>query len=353
VAAPVRQCYHRIKHFEYQERFTMRISLLAGLLAAVATIPATAQAAGNTVTGPVGGPYGVPTLPLHPPGQPAPAVQAQSVPPASVSPAAPAPAPSPQARPPMRADNGYWQGREPGNPPSPHGWSRSGNSYWGGAYRRPARGAYLPSFWLSPTYTVTNWGGYGLARPGWGQSWVRYYDDAVLVDRRGRISDSVRGLDWDRYDHGRVPEYAGDAPDDRPPGAGYGHDDGYDRDHGDRWDDRGREDDRYAGDRYAGRGYDGWGYGGDYDYDYDGDMVTWGGDRRWGGYGHRGWGGRNGSVIVSPYGSTTTIVIQSQPVVTTTTYYEEVAAPVRKWRPRAVAKPKVRYRPRPRCTCAS
>jgi hypothetical protein len=42
-----------------------------------------------------------------------------------------------------------------------------------------------------------NYHGYGLPAPMNGYSWSRYYDDAVMVDRRGRVRDHRSGIDWD------------------------------------------------------------------------------------------------------------------------------------------------------------
>ncbi|MGN5373745.1 glycine zipper 2TM domain-containing protein [Sphingomonas hankookensis] len=44
---------------------------------------------------------------------------------------------------------------------------------------------------------------YGLTRPQPGYGWYRYYDDAVLADRDGRVLDYRRGIDWDARDNGR------------------------------------------------------------------------------------------------------------------------------------------------------
>lgn len=90
---------------------------------------------------------------------------------------------------------------------------------WGGTRHRFRQGFFLPSFWVSPRFVVGNWQGYGLGAPGYGQNWIRYYDDAYLIDRSGRIYDSVYDLDWDRYDHGPVPEYVGPGPDEEEWGA--------------------------------------------------------------------------------------------------------------------------------------
>lgn len=83
--------------------------------------------------------------------------------------------------------NGRWHAgtRAPG------GWS---------AYRPAARGYVLPSFWINPSFYIGNYASYGFSAPQSGYGWSRYYDDAVLTDRYGRVYDSVRGVDWDRYD---------------------------------------------------------------------------------------------------------------------------------------------------------
>lgn len=126
--------------------------------------------------------------------------------------------------------NGQWNGSRPNpgqmNPGQPNGGSynyNGGGSRWGGtyngrwsggwnapggwnAYRRPTRGYRLPTYWISPNFFISDFGGYGLYAPPQGYGWQRYYDDAVLVDPRGRVRDTVYGLDWD---------------------GGYGYSDGY------------------------------------------------------------------------------------------------------------------------------
>ena len=64
------------------------------------------------------------------------------------------------------------------------------------AYVRPFRGFLLPRVWIAPTYYIANWQGYRLPRPAPGYGWSRYYDDAVLTDRQGRVYDTVQGVDW-------------------------------------------------------------------------------------------------------------------------------------------------------------
>lgn len=72
------------------------------------------------------------------------------------------------------------------------------------AYVRPFRGFLLPRVWIAPTYYIANWQGYGLPRPAQGYGWSRYYDDAVLTDRNGRVYDSVQGVNWQAMQAGQA-----------------------------------------------------------------------------------------------------------------------------------------------------
>jgi hypothetical protein len=102
-----------------------------------------------------------------------------------------------------------YQGRWVGGWQAPGGWS---------AYRRPYRGYVLPSYWISPSFYVGNWSTYGFAAPAAGYGWSRYYDDAVMTDRYGRVVDYVPNYNWDRnaprsrsyeeanYDYGAYPD---------------------------------------------------------------------------------------------------------------------------------------------------
>lgn len=84
-----------------------------------------------------------------------------------------------------------------------HVISHSGGStvHHRGGFRhhRFQRGAFIPAFWFGPQFHVRNWDLYGFAQPGPGHRWVRYYDDAYLIDGHGRVRDSRHGLDWDEY----------------------------------------------------------------------------------------------------------------------------------------------------------
>lgn len=145
-----------------------------------------------------------------------------------------------------------YQGRWYAGHRAPGGWV---------AYRRPVRGYVLPRYWVQPSFDIANYGAYGLPAPGYGYGWSRYYDDAVLTDRYGRVIDSRHDLDWDDPD------------------------DGYDDDDDARWEDGrripydyGAPDDgvTYGGD-YAGRwvgtwyGADGRSYSGTYEGRFEGE----------------------------------------------------------------------------------
>ena len=214
-------------------------------------------------------------------------------------------------------------------------WGGSFGGHWSGgmnapggwnAYRRPSRGYRLPSYWVSPNFYIGDFGGYGLYAPPQGYGWQRYYDDAVLVDSRGRVRDSVYGLDWDGG-------YGGD---------GYG---GYAE--------SGYAQGGYAsGDYgYAERGADGQGtaYGQQYrtlpPVSQQGNVTTYstGGGYAGGGYSSGGY--------YYPGATTTVVTIQGAPSVTTTTteYIEETRT--RYVAPRRVYHaPKRVYRPA-RCSC--
>jgi Ni/Co efflux regulator RcnB len=76
------------------------------------------------------------------------------------------------------------------------GWNAPGG--WDG-YRRPVAGVSLPGYWINPAYYIADYRGYGLPAPASGYGWSRYYDDAVLTDRYGRVIGARYGYDWDRY----------------------------------------------------------------------------------------------------------------------------------------------------------
>ena len=112
--------------------------------------------------------------------------------------------------------------RHGGNATMRHG----GNAmmrHGGGRFRHPGpnfrhhrlqRGFVMHPFWSGPQFHVQNWQLYGFSAPPRDHRWVRYYDDAYLVDRGGRVQDTRHGLDWDEYgerwemDEG-IPAYYG------------------------------------------------------------------------------------------------------------------------------------------------
>ncbi|MDO7835051.1 RcnB family protein [Sphingobium sp. HBC34] len=156
---------------------------------------------------------------------------------------------------------GWGGGPRPGaHMPRPGGWNGGGHR-WGqrtqgrwhagwrapggwSAYRRPVYGYVLPRYWISPSYYIANYGAYGLPRPAVGYGWSRYYDDAVMTDRYGRVYESRSNVDWGRYEGGYGPD--GDY-DDR-------HDAGPRRDNGVGGAAIGAVVGGIAGNRIAGRG---------------------------------------------------------------------------------------------------
>lgn len=115
---------------------------------------------------------------------------------------------------------GQYEGHWIGGMRAPGGWTQ---------YRRPYRGYGLPAYWLSSGFRIGDWGDYGLYQPPVGYNWSRYYDDAVLLDNRGSVYDTVGGIDWNRYDldeaqGGRIDAYAANADEYRATaGAGYAY----------------------------------------------------------------------------------------------------------------------------------
>lgn len=100
-----------------------------------------------------------------------------------------------------RTDGRWWAGSR-----APGGWA---------AYQRPLRGSALPAYWAVPQWQVRDWSAFDLPAPPAGHRWTRYYDDAVLVDGRGIVHDTIGGVDWDQLDPPGVDyAYRGDWPGD-------------------------------------------------------------------------------------------------------------------------------------------
>jgi Ni/Co efflux regulator RcnB len=144
-----------------------------------------------------------------------------------------------------------------GHPPMMGGGHR--NMHW----QRIDRGGHVPRSWWSNRFRIRNWNHYGFPQPWGGGSWIRYYDDALLIDRDGRVLDGRYGWDWGRYGGGwnygddGVP-YADDGYADN---GGYGDDDDYDDEGGYDDGDRGPPPPPSCASRCApARGY-GYGYG--------------------------------------------------------------------------------------------
>ncbi|MEO8723619.1 MAG: RcnB family protein [Sphingobium sp.] len=242
---------------------------------------------------------------------------------------------------------GRWQGS---NRPT-GGWT---------SYRRAPVGYILPRYWIQPTFYIANYSNYGLPVPQSGYGWSRYYDDAVLTDRYGRVYDSRSDVRWDSDDRaeGRQLPYEFDGYGD----TGVTYNGGFGN---------GSVGGRWVGTWY---GDDGRVYSGEYRGSYQGDTATarqpegyYRSDRGAGydasrHHGHMHWSDesmtpyRYGEGYSSAYGYygygapviiTTTVV--SQPVVTTTIEEETIytPAPVRRAH-------KVRARPRRAiCSCGS
>ncbi len=75
-----------------------------------------------------------------------------------------------------------------------HGGLRAPGGY--AAYQRPLRGFNLPRYWVNPGFAFSNFAFFGLRAPQTGYYWSRYYDDAVLINNRGTVYDSVSNVDW-------------------------------------------------------------------------------------------------------------------------------------------------------------
>jgi Ni/Co efflux regulator RcnB len=141
--------------------------------------------------------------------------------------------------------------------------------------RRLQRGFIVPQFWWGPQFQINNWQMYGFGDPGPGGRWIRYYDDAYLIDHDGRIRDTREGLDWDRYGEewdmaDGIPAYHG-SRDYRPGDEDYAYAERHGDDDHDGHMRHGEMHMRHGGPPMAGSGYAYGGgqtqvYGGGYGY---------------------------------------------------------------------------------------
>jgi Ni/Co efflux regulator RcnB len=84
-----------------------------------------------------------------------------------------------------------WRGWRDRNP----GWYARGT--WQAPFRYTAfrPGLRISAGYFGPRYIIADPWRYHLPRAGWGQQWVRHYDDVILVDtRRGVVIDVIRGF---------------------------------------------------------------------------------------------------------------------------------------------------------------
>jgi Ni/Co efflux regulator RcnB len=94
--------------------------------------------------------------------------------------------------------HGSWQGRfNRRNIHAQHHYRYRGGSWrWphGYSYRRWSFGMTLPSIFWANNYWIDDYYDYGLGAPPPGTVWVRYGDDAILIDRyTGEILEVVYG----------------------------------------------------------------------------------------------------------------------------------------------------------------
>lgn len=71
------------------------------------------------------------------------------------------------------------------------------------------RGLVIPAAWIAPQHYVADYARLGLYPPPAGTGWSRYFGDAVLSDRYGRVLDVVTDMDWSGN---RPPVFASEPP---------------------------------------------------------------------------------------------------------------------------------------------
>ncbi len=206
-------------------------------------------------------------------------------------------------------------------------------------WQRFGRGHVVPPHFRAPRFFVHDWRTFGWPAPMPGGNWIRYHDDALLVDGHGRVVDGRYGWDWDghgggmAYDDGGYDNGHGYGEEEYADGRDY-EEEGLDRGH------HGRGDRVVRVYRRGDRGDCGSGCGGP---GYMPPPPAYG----YGGYGYSA-GCACGPVVITETTTTTA------PVVETRTYYETVyehrAAPRRHYKKKAVrhySKPVVRRSVKP------
>ncbi len=98
----------------------------------------------------------------------------------------------------MHHGGGMQMGGHVSHPPVFHGGSRHfGGKH--GNFQRMHKGSRMNNFWFGSRFRVNNWSMYGFSAPPPGWFWIRYYDDALLLDGSGMVRDYRGDFDWDRY----------------------------------------------------------------------------------------------------------------------------------------------------------
>jgi Ni/Co efflux regulator RcnB len=194
--------------------------------------------------------------------------------------------------------------------------------------RRLQRGFIVPQFWWGPQFQINNWQMYGFDNPGQDGRWIRYYDDAYLIDRDGRIRDSREGLDWDRYGEewdmaDGIPAYRG-SRDYRPDDDDYAYSEEHEE-HGDHM----RHGEMHM--RHGGPAGPGYGYG------YGGHTEVYGGGYGYGAYAY--------PIVIETVTTTGGAQAYSEEVVEE---YVQVRRAHHRARPRCLCRPPVRRAPPPR-----
>jgi Ni/Co efflux regulator RcnB len=250
----------------------MKLRLVVALAASAALTP---MAAAQTVSDP--DPFSAPSVSV---GAGAAVAAPRAAPPHAV----------PMARSPQAAPHGHWGVRGAGpRPPAAHPRAMrppivtpapmtreirrefrhrgpvQGHHF---GFRRVHRGGFVPQFWWGPQFIVRNWSHHGFPQPFHGGRWIRYYDDALLIDRYGRVHDARSDWEWDRYgdrwdrDENGVPVYVGDG-DFEPERWDYEWAEGWDRGEyrEDYAEDRGPPPPPMPAPGYGVYGHGGYGYG--------------------------------------------------------------------------------------------